>query len=333
MNLRSELEIINDWKNNFEPLVSICCITYNHENYISDAIESFLLQKTIFPFEIIVGEDCSIDNTREIVEKYKNKYPNLIKVIVSNTNVGMNKNFIRTLNECSGKYIALCEGDDYWTDPKKLQIQVDEMQKYPQIGLSFHLSSAVDNLNNIVTPELYSGNKIYNLEDIITGDFHLVQTNTIVFRKEKLHNLDYKLLSRSPVGDVWIRVCALMPYGALFINRIMGCYRVLSQGSWSISMQDSERFIKYVSDMIKSVNDFDKYWGFKYTKKFFIYKNKLINAVIRKDINYDHKLEFIKNYKKVMTFQNRLLWCFIYSHPKIIAFLRLIRNNIKRIVK
>lgn len=332
-----EQKIAIKWKNiDLEtPVLSICCTTYNHEDYIRQALDGFLMQETNFPFEIIVRDDASTDKTAEIIKEYEKKYPNIIKPIYKKENTyskGVKPSLV-CFNKAMGDYIALCEGDDYWTDPKKLQIQVDEMQKYPQFGLSFHLSLSIDNLNNILCPKLHDKNKIYSLKEIITGDFHLVQTNTIIFRKEKLHNLNYKLLTKSPVGDFWIRVSASMPNGALLINRIMGCYRVLSRGSWSTSMQDSTRFIKYVSDMIKSVDDFDKYWGFKYTKNFFIYKNKLINAVIRKDINYDHKLGFIKNYKKVMTFQNRFLWCFIYSHPKIIAFIRLIRNNIKRIVK
>ena len=108
-----------------KPLLSIASITYNHEQFIAQAIESWLMQKTSFEIEIIIGEDCSTDNTRAIIEKYRKLHPDLIKLIISESNVGMMPNFIRTLAACRGKYIALCEGDDYWTDPYKLQKQVD----------------------------------------------------------------------------------------------------------------------------------------------------------------------------------------------------------------
>ena len=108
-----------------KPLVSIASITYNHEKFIAQAIDSFLMQETDFDFEIIIGEDCSTDDTLKIIKEYKAKYPDIIKLITSESNVGMMTNFIRTLEACSGKYIALCEGDDYWTDTLKLQKQVN----------------------------------------------------------------------------------------------------------------------------------------------------------------------------------------------------------------
>jgi len=109
------------------PLVSIICITYNHEPYIAEAIEGVLMQKCSFPIELVIGEDCSTDNTRKICEEYANK-SELIKLLPTETNLGMMPNFIRTLQSCTGKYIAMCEGDDYWTDPLKLQKQVDFLE-------------------------------------------------------------------------------------------------------------------------------------------------------------------------------------------------------------
>ena len=113
----TEKEIMKNWQGDIsEPVVSICCITYNHEKYIEEAIDSFLMQETNFPFEVVIGEDCSPDNTRKIVEKYKENYPNIIKLIVSENNVGMQANGQRTMEACIGEYMALCAGDDYWTD-------------------------------------------------------------------------------------------------------------------------------------------------------------------------------------------------------------------------
>jgi glycosyltransferase involved in cell wall biosynthesis len=117
-----------------EIIVSVCMITYNHEQYIAQAIEGVLFQQCNFAFELIIGEDFSIDNTYKICEEYANNN-SLIKLLPSIQNHGMMPNFIRSLNSCSGKYIALCEGDDYWTDPLKLQKQVDFMEANAEYGL------------------------------------------------------------------------------------------------------------------------------------------------------------------------------------------------------
>jgi glycosyltransferase involved in cell wall biosynthesis len=112
--------------------------TYNHEKYIARCLESILMQKTNFFFEIIVGEDCSTDNTRAIVMDYYNKYPDKIRVILAETNSGGWGNMFSIQQACRGKYHAYCEGDDYWIDPLKLQKQVDFLESYPDYSMCFH---------------------------------------------------------------------------------------------------------------------------------------------------------------------------------------------------
>ena len=118
-----------------EPLVSVKMVTYNHAPYITQAIEGVLQQKVNFPFELVIGEDCSTDGTREIVFEYQKKYPDIIRVITSEQNVGMTKNSYRTERACRGKYVAYCDGDDYWRCPDKLQKQVDYLENHPDCGL------------------------------------------------------------------------------------------------------------------------------------------------------------------------------------------------------
>ena len=120
-----------------EPLVSVKMITYNHAPYIAQAIEGVLMQKTNFPIELVIGEDCSTDGTREIVFEYQKKYPDIIRVITSDKNVGMKKNGYRTTKACRGKYVAFCEGYDYWHHPDKLQKQVDYMESHPKCGMVY----------------------------------------------------------------------------------------------------------------------------------------------------------------------------------------------------
>ena len=120
-----------------EPLVSVMMITYNHAPYITQAIEGVLQQKVSFPIELVIGEDCSTDGTREIVFEYKKKHPDIIRVITSDRNVGLKQNSFRTGKGCRGKYVAFCEGDDYWHHPDKLQKQVDYLENHAECGLVY----------------------------------------------------------------------------------------------------------------------------------------------------------------------------------------------------
>jgi glycosyltransferase involved in cell wall biosynthesis len=119
------------------PLVSVKMMTYNHAPYIAQAIEGVLQQETDFSFELVIGEDCSTDGTREIVFDYQKKNPEVIRVITSDKNVGAHKNSLRTEKACRGKYLAFCEGDDYWHNPKKLQMQIEYLEQHPECGLVF----------------------------------------------------------------------------------------------------------------------------------------------------------------------------------------------------
>lgn len=120
------------------PLVSVYVATYQHRDYIKDCIEGVLMQKTSFPFEFIIGEDFSTDGTREIVKDYAKRHPSLIRMLTADRNMGQKANRVRCLIACRGKYVALCDGDDYWTDPLKLQKQVDFMKANPDYSLCFH---------------------------------------------------------------------------------------------------------------------------------------------------------------------------------------------------
>jgi hypothetical protein len=119
-----------------KPLVSIQMITYNHAPYIQRAVEGVLAQRTNFPFELVIGEDCSTDGTREIVHDYQRRYPEAVRVVTCEQNVGMHRNALRTLQACRGEFLAFCEGDDFWHHPAKLQIQVDFFLHNPDYGMS-----------------------------------------------------------------------------------------------------------------------------------------------------------------------------------------------------
>ena len=126
---------------NNEPVVSICCITFKHENYIRECLDGFIMQKTTFPFEVIVHDDASPDKTADIIREYEAKYPDIIKPIYQTENQyskGVKISFEYVYPKIRGKYIAFCEGDDFWTSPDKLQMQYDFMEANPDYSLCMH---------------------------------------------------------------------------------------------------------------------------------------------------------------------------------------------------
>lgn len=163
------------------PLVSIVTVTYNHGNYIRRCLEGIVMQKTTFPIEVIVGEDCSTDNTRAVVREFEQRYPDIIKPVYHQANVGGGKNAYEFCYPLlKGKYVAFCEGDDYWTDPYKLQKQVDFLEQNPGFVLTFHKVNVVNHNDQITLRKAPSETiKFYRPNEI----FHIhIPTLSAVFR-------------------------------------------------------------------------------------------------------------------------------------------------------
>lgn len=137
-------------KRNTTPLVSVTILTYNHEDYIQECLDSIVCQQTNFPFEIIIGDDASTDGTPDIIRRYADKYPDLIVPILRKKNIGVCENSIDIVKRCQGKYIAACDGDDSWCNPKKLQIQFDFLEQHPDYSAFFSWANTIDNQSNIV---------------------------------------------------------------------------------------------------------------------------------------------------------------------------------------
>ena len=189
-------------------LVSVCMITYNHEKYIAQAIDSILMQKINFELEIIIGEDFSKDRTREIVLDYKARYPNRIKLLLQEKNAGMMQNFIDTIKVCTGKYIALLEGDDYWTDPYKLQKQVDLLENNPDYSLVHTDADIYYTKSNTMVKGFYgnlnmmtTSDKVF--ENILISNYP-VFTCTVVFRKNLLKSINFKDIAKFLSGDTFL---------------------------------------------------------------------------------------------------------------------------------
>ncbi|MBW2661424.1 MAG: glycosyltransferase [Deltaproteobacteria bacterium] len=224
-----------------EPLVSIACITYNHEKYIAQAIEGFLLQKTSFPIEIIIHDDASTDNTKKNVEQYAKINPNLIFPIYQQVNqysLG-NKIFVKyVFPHCRGKYIAICEGDDYWTSPHKLQRQVDYLEKHPDIAGCFNNALVIDKDDKKIKDEWYDEQKQrrdnykkrFNQEYCLTTLRSSYPSCGLMFRGTVLLNLPKWYLK---TGSDYLLDLLITEYGNLvYLPFIGSAYRIHEKGIW-----------------------------------------------------------------------------------------------------
>jgi glycosyltransferase involved in cell wall biosynthesis len=217
------------------PLVSVWLITYNHEAYIAEAIEGVLRQQTDFAVELIIGEDYSTDGTRTIVQAYQARYPDRITLFLAEQNMGMVPILRPTYPMCRGKYVAMLDGDDYWTDPLKLQKQVDQLERNPSARFSFH---AIEVLHTNTGAVHQSGEPIWGErpgELQLTDFFHRdsgVYTLSVLFRNDlgPLPEWYYQL----PYPDTALFFLLLMPGGrALYLPDTMGVYRVHRTGWYS----------------------------------------------------------------------------------------------------
>lgn len=213
-------------------LVSVCVITYNHEKYIRQALESILAQTTSFAIEILIGEDCSTDGTRNIILEFEKRYPKKIRTILSKVNMGANRNLIRTLGDCKGKYIAVLEGDDCWLSPLKLQKQVDFLESHPECTICFHPVEVYIQETGMVRgiwPD-YNVAIITTLTDLIKTNY--IPTCAVMYRNiqiKKMPDMYYDLKS----GDWPLHVAYAQLGNIGYIADVMALYRSHSAGAFS----------------------------------------------------------------------------------------------------
>jgi glycosyltransferase involved in cell wall biosynthesis len=228
-----------------EPLVSILMITYNHEGTIGQAIESILEQNTDYSFELIVGEDCSSDNTRNIVLNYQKQYPQIIRLITSDKNVGMMNNYRRVIQEARGKYIALCEGDDFWCDSAKLQKQIDVMEADPSITLCFHNVRFLygDGSRSQKQFKWRFRDRFYQPRDVICmgGEFYKI-VSAVIRRQVLSDPPDWYL--QAPVGDWAVSLLSALNGKVYYLNDVMAVYRSNIPNSWSQMMYSNPAIYK-----------------------------------------------------------------------------------------
>jgi glycosyltransferase involved in cell wall biosynthesis len=274
--------------------VSVFTTTYNHEPFITEAIESVLMQEVDFEYEHVIGEDCSTDRTREIVLDYQKRYPGRIRLLLREKNVGGRQNFIETYQACRGEYVAILEGDDYWTSPHKLQKQVDFLDAHPEYAICFHgatkkYEAGAIKPRKIVEPTYTS---FYTLEDLLERNF--IRTCSTMFRNNLFGGFP-PWFRTTPTGDWPLHVLNAQHGDIGYIDEVMAIHRVHSGSIWSPrSVVERRKSIIRTLEIFRQHLD-PKYDG-KIEKSIARWHFKVLNALIME-----------KNYREIGSYFRDLL--------------------------
>ena len=238
--------------------VSVLCATFNHEDYLRQTLDSFVAQKTDFPFEVLVNDDASTDHTAEILREYADRYPDIIRPFYQDENLysrRMNVYDLVFFPAARGKYIALCEGDDYWNDPEKLQRQADWLDIHPEYSACVHnsIGKFSDQPDRVLFAQ--DGDRDIPFEQVINGMSHAYHTSSILARREFILNPpDYRNVAyeKGYFTDYAIGVRLCLEGKVRFLDRCMSVYRIGSNPSaWSKGVgQEYSKLTRFVSGEI-----------------------------------------------------------------------------------
>lgn len=276
------------FESNVAPLVSVVMTAYNIGDYLEEAIESVLSQKTNFKIELIIGENCSQDNSRAILKLYKDKFPGIIQALLHETNIGLTPNSIATQNACTGKYIAFCDGDDYWTDSNKLQKQIEFLESNSDYSASCHQAETIY-MDGSTEAHLFgqTTNTTFGVNDtLFERKFH---TSSLVYRQEiwdMAEGIPANILS----NDRAIYIMVAMHGKISYLNDVMCIYRKSSSGiSSSASMNELKRDVNMIPWIKKLDRDYPylKFESFLHLNIFGAYKAGLLNLKL---------FRFVKHY-------------------------------------
>lgn len=240
-----------------EKLVSCHIITYNQKDFVRQCIDGVLMQETTFDYELVIGDDFSTDGTRELILEYANNYPNKIQLNLRNKRgkgVPGKENFLTTLALCKNKYVSLCDGDDYWTDPHKLQKQVDFLEANPDYAICAH-NVQILSQNGTVKSEI----KKSVIENATIGDLAngmSIYTPSCVFRNGLFGELPSWFID-CPVGDYALHMLNAQ-YGKIkILPDIMAVYRLHSSSSWE-AKDEVWRYVNWIKVLDVLIGKFDK---------------------------------------------------------------------------
>lgn len=270
--------------------LSIIVETYNHEKYIEECLQGIFNQKINFDCELILANDCSTDKTHQVIEKFLAENPTKIKVNYFNhlENKGMNMNFIFTLEQCKGEYIAFCEGDDYWIDDYKLQKQVDFLDSNQEYSLCFHKTNQLNLDGGIVKSSNTFSNdedKTFTLKDIAKGNF--IHTPSVVFRNIiKKYPFEFK---ETPFGDVFLYIMLAEQGNLKYLKDNMAVYR------YGVGVFSGNSTLNKAKSNLKSLTCLLSYCKDEEIKKIIFDKQLLATAKFENQLMNQYKDVFVSN--------------------------------------
>jgi glycosyltransferase involved in cell wall biosynthesis len=320
------------------PKVSIICNTYNHGAYIDDAIRGFLLQKTSFPFEIIIHDDASTDGTKEIIKDYALRYPSLIRPIFQTENqysLGR-KPTIMVLPYVKGTYIAMCEGDDFWINRNKLTMQVSSMERNPELNLCFHSAWLIGN-NERVERFCDHGDRETTLscESIIRRGGPYMPTASLLFKSKVFREIVNSNASFFELynSGYFIQVFNSIPDGAYYLPDSMSVYRYEADGSWTQGVkQDSIKFVRAAEKFLCAATELEKMTDNSYQVHLRHAMRWKVLGVLNNDlIPVKERRRFYALHESLLSGTDVFLWKFVISRKFIHKFAKRIREGHKLI--
>ncbi len=295
---------------NHPPIVSICCITYNHELYIREAVDSFLMQETNFKFEIVIGDDCSTDRTSDILREYSELYPDKIRLLDNSKNLGSEINFVRTIKACKGKYIATCDGDDYWTDKRKIQKLVNYLEHNPNYVFISHSYKILK--NNTILSQMdnvhFSKEKQISINSYCSP--YIIHTSSILFHKS---GIDFNTIKKIKCfKDISLFGLLLTRGNGYYIPDEMAIYRLHSTSIWTSVSYEQKIKSNYESLYYLERLFRNKYIGFsEFTWNTLRgYLNLIKNNRTKKVERLVLKIRILQLFSSRLTLKNKLLLIF-----------------------
>lgn len=279
---------------NRDVMVSVMCYTYNHVNTIRDALEGFLMQKADFTYDVFIYDDASTDGTSDIVREYVQKYPDIFHAFIEEKNMYRNPDRRERTHELetknlSGKYIAMCEGDDFWIDCNKLQIQVEFMESHPECEMYLHNALWLNCENSTMkSGNLFDGadERDLSAEEIIMQYGGHPATSSFLYKKELLKGPHF--FYEASVGDYTLLLHAFARGSVHYSNRIMSVYRYMKPGSYSENLRtDDDLVVYYNMGLLHFLHEYDRYTEYRHHKwcsgRIQWHSTNIVNRV-RKDV-------------------------------------------------
>lgn len=281
--------------------VTVVTTTYNHEKYIEKCIKGIVSQKTNFKFQLLISDDCSKDKTREIIKKYAKKYPDIVKPIFREKNLGAMENFVQTLNEANTEYVALCDGDDEWTDVNKLQMQADFLDKHKNYSIVFHTTYIVfEDKSRPNAPHPINIKNTLTLKDLIQEN--MIPANTVMYRwiYKKKDSLIKDFPENIVPGDYFIHFMHAKKGKIYYIDKIMSKYIRQPSGMWYLNSRpdkQNEFYDLYGEKLLNFYKEVEKKLGLK-NNEFFEHKKMIIQNTLLACLKLKKYRKFKRIYKQ-----------------------------------